>query len=198
MCECTNKQLLESLDWLIREGYSVICILVRSASILNHHLLSEPLSQLVPWLTYFIVFMYYQLLKAKDSMLNDIEMHSSPPPPDAGIQMRTLPSGGWSKDQLWLPLWYDRRWFVPSVSLVLKKLIAAPSSLCFFCCCWGFFPDQFCPVHWNNHHPGSEAAVAWYRRERIKHLPVSYSHQVHLCQVFASLESALCVKNVVH
>ena len=36
--------------------------------------------------------------------------------------------------------------------------------------------DQFCPLRRNHHHPGAEAAVAWYRRKWIEHLPVS--HQV--------------------
>lgn len=35
------------------------------------------------------------------------------------------------------------------------------------------FSDKLCPLRWNNHHPGAEAAVPGHRRERIEHLPVS-------------------------
>ncbi len=61
--------------------------------------------------------------------------------------------------------------------------------------CVLFPSDQFRPLYWNNHHPGPEAAVPWYRRERIKHLPVSYNQQIHKCQCSPfSEKSTFCVK----
>lgn len=78
-------------------------------------------------------------------MLNDYETQCSPPPPpDAGIQMRTLPSGGWSKDQLWPPLWYDG--FVHSLFLV----------------CYFLHMPNYCFTDWNVIYDSSSTFMLFY------------------------------------
>lgn len=78
-------------------------------------------------------------MNLKEACWKMIKTHSSPSPADAGIQMRTLPSGGWSKDQSWLPSWYGRCWFVPFETCPATVLSINEVIFLYLCFCFVFF-----------------------------------------------------------
>ena len=97
------------------------------------------------------------------------------PPPDVGIQTKIPSSGGWSRDQSWPPSWcvFLKLLYIYYTLLLRREWHSSSTSVSFS---FLILPtDQFCPIYWNNHHPGSEAPVSRHRRKWIKHLSVSAS-----------------------
>lgn len=141
------------------------------------------------WLTYFMVFCITKCReKVEESVVNDYWN---------ALSSSSSSSRCWDTNEH-TALWWVIKGPVVASIMVWQMLICwfNFSFLLFFSFftrwCVLFPSDQFCPLHWNNHHPGPEAAVAWYWREWIEHLPVSHSQQIHSCHK----KCCVCVKNV--